>query len=522
MNPRPSAHPSRPRTPGARLAVAVALAGSLGAWGCGPTPTEVPGSPAPTDASATQAASPPVSAPASPELAAALSDAIDPNAILGDLRHLEEIATAHGGTRDAGGEAEAESAKFVEAALRDAGLEVQLQPVSIPFFRQDAPSTLEIVGGDAFDDLRDFKAMLLSPTGDVVGPVVALGFNPTAQPGERNGLGCQDADWAGFPRNAVALVQPGQCFRRDVIVNAQEAGAVGIVSAYPEWGRDAVLRPTLLTPSDIRIPAVGVSHEVGLALAEAAGGNADVRIVTHTTVEMRTSFNIIGETPGGDPGRVVMLGGHLDSSVDGPGMNDNGSGTMTILEIARRLGSLPRGPATGGEGTWKVRVAFWTGEEIGLLGSGAYARGGDTDLSSIEAYLNFDMLGSSNGGRFIYDGAATSRPGGSGTLTTLFASALDRAGLGWKTLAVGGAGDHASFDQVAIPTGGLFAGANEHKTAEEAQLFGGTADAANDPCYHLSCDTVGNLNEELLEEMARAAGWVVGALASGEVVLAAS
>lgn len=497
-------------------AAAAVVAGSLAVWACGPAPTSSipPSVVAPTPA---------WSQLESPALADALGQAIDPAAIVADLRHLEELARAHAGSRDAGGEAESESATFAEAALRDAGFEVVLQPVSVPFFRQDAPSTLEIVGDDAgsgaFADLRDFKAMLLSPSGDVAAPIVALDFDPAAQPGVRNGRGCPQADWADVPTGAVVLVQPGPCFRRDVVVKAQQAGAVAIVTSYAEWSRGAVLRPTLLTPSDIRIPALGVPHEVGIALADAATRGLEVHVATHTTVEMRTSFNVIGETSGGDPDHVLMLGGHLDSAVDGPGINDNGSGTMTILEIARRLASLEGGPATGGEGTWKVRVALWTGEEIGLLGSGAYVQDGETDVGSIEAYLNFDMLGSSNGVRFIYDGAATSRAEASGALTTLFASAFDRAGLAWATIAVGGAGDHASFDQVAVPTGGLFSGANERKTADEAAQFGGAAGAPNDACYHLPCDTVDNLNEELLEEMARGAAWVVGALASGEVDL---
>ena len=94
-----------------------------------------------------------------------------------------------------------------------------------------------------------------------------------------------------------------------------------------------------------------------------------------------------------------MLGGHLDSVIDGPGINDNGSGTMTILEIARELAKLrPEGAP------WKVRVAFWTGEEIGLLGSFGYVEASTAeDAATIEAYLNFDMLGSPNGVREIYD-----------------------------------------------------------------------------------------------------------------------
>ncbi len=455
-----------------------------------------------------------------PSLAAALRAAIDPAAILADLERLQGIAAENGGTRAAGGESAAAAAELVAGALREAGYEVELQPVSVPFVRQDAPSTLEVVGAaTAFEDLRDFKAMLLSASGDVTAPILALGFDPVAQPGARGGLGCDTADWAGFPVGAIALVQPGRCLRRDVIVNAQDAGAAAVLVSYPEWMRDTVLRPTLLNAADIAVPALGVTHDAGLALAAAAQAGSQVRVAVHMTIETRTSFNVIAETPAGDPAHVVMLGGHLDSTIDGPGINDNGSGTMTILEIARRLAAVG-GAATSASPPWKVRVAFWTGEEIGLLGSAAYVRGLDAAaVAAIEAYLNFDMLGSPNGVRLIYDPSATSRPAEGATIAGLFSSAFDDAGLAWQLIGVGGNADHAPFDQAQIPTGGLFSGANEPKTAEQADLFGGTTGAPNDACYHLACDTVDNVDPVLLEEMARAAAWVVGELASGAVVL---
>jgi Zn-dependent M28 family amino/carboxypeptidase len=321
------------------------------------------------------------------------------------------------------------------------------------------------------------------------------------------------------PPGVVVLVQPANCRRHDVVVQAQRAGALAIVTAYVDWAGDAVLRPTLITPADIEIPALGTTLEVGLALAQAADDGAEVHIVVKATVEMRTSFNVIAETPSGDPAHVLMLGGHLDSVVDGPGINDNGSGTMTVLEIARRLTAIAADPATGGQ-AWKLRVAFWTGEETGLWGSGAYVRGLEgAAIGSIEAYLNFDMLGSPNGVRLVYDGVDTSRPAEGATVTSLFGQAFESAGLSWERASLGGSSDHFLFDQAGVVTGGLFSGANERKTAAQAGLFGGTADAPEDACYHLACDTADNIDPRLLGEMARAAAWVVGALASGEVDL---
>jgi Zn-dependent M28 family amino/carboxypeptidase len=507
-----------------RTGWALSLAAILAVAGCQAAP---PASPTAPDRTARPAATvgpgstlPPASPFAGAVAADALRDGIDVDDIMADLARLEEITDEHGGARPAGSDAEAAAAAFVATELRAAGFEVELQSVELPYFRQDAPSALQVLAAGAppaFEDLRDFKAMLFSAAGDVTGQVYRLGFDPLAQPGGRSGLGCAAAEWAGVPAGVIVLVQPAECRRHDVVVHAQEAGALAIVTAYPEWVRDGVLRPTLVEPADITIPALGATHAVGLALAQAAADGVAVRLSADTAIETRSSVNVIAETPGGDPAHVVMLGGHLDSVLDGPGINDNGSGTMTILEIAREL-------AAGSEGAaWKVRVAFWTGEEIGLWGSGAYVRGLDAARSgAIEAYLNFDMLGSPNGVRLVYDGAGTSRAAEGATVAALFAQAFERSGVVWQAVPLGGSSDHSPFDQAGLVTGGLFSGANEHKTAAQAGLFGGTADAPGDACYHLACDTVDNIDPGLLEEMARAAAWVVGALASGEVALSGS
>jgi Zn-dependent M28 family amino/carboxypeptidase len=216
-----------------------------------------------------------------------------------------------------------------------------------------------------------------------------------------------------------------------------------------------------------------------------------------------------------------MLGGHLDSVVDGPGMNDDGSGTMTVLGIARALSSvtgMATEPGTSPAGSpWKVRVGFWTGEEIGLWGSRAYV--GSLPSGGIEAYINLDMLGSSNGVREVYDGAATPSPRASLVIGGLLSRALNEMGLVWQTASLGGSSDHASFEQALIPTGGLFSGANELKTQKQAELFGGTANAPNDPCLHLACDRTDKIDTKLLAELARAGAWAMGALASGEIRL---
>src|SRR3712207_8396370 len=91
-----------------------------------------------------------------------------------------------------------------------------------------------------------------------------------------------------------------------------------------------------------------------------------VRIRTDTRVGNRETANVVGETKGGAADRVVVVGAHLDSVTEGEGINDNGSGTATVLEIATQMGRLGITPGN------KVRFAFWGAEEWGLLGSEHY------------------------------------------------------------------------------------------------------------------------------------------------------
>ncbi len=502
--------------------LALTLGASLALAACQAVPpTTPPRTNGPSSAPSVSGTASPAASPSS-SLGDALRAAIDVDDILADLGRLQAIADANAGTRAVGTAGYDASAEFVAGELRSAGFEVDLQPVTIPVFLQTAPGVISIAaaGVPALEDVRDFKAMVYSASGDVTAKVFALGFDPIAQPGDRNGRGCDAADWSAVPRGVIVLVQPGPCRRHDVVVLAQGAGVLAVVTTYADWPRDGVLRPTLIEPDDIDIPVIGGTHAVGLALAQAALDGSLVHLVSATTVMRAAVMNVIGETPTGDPGNVLLVGGHLDSAIDGPGINDNGSGTMTVLEIARELAALANENASGAVAPWKVRVAFWAGEELGLFGSAAYVRTLDaTAIASIRAYLNFDMLGSPNGVRAVYDPAGTLRERESAVVARLFSGALEAEGRTWRPESVGGGSDQFPFDQAGIPVGGLFSGATELKTAEEATRFGGRAGQPDDACYHLACDTTANIDPVLLEQLARTAAWVVGRLASGEAAL---
>ena len=145
----------------------------------------------------------------------------------------------------------------------------------------------------------------------------------------------------------------------------------------------------------------------------------------------------------------------------------------------------------------KVRFAFWGAEESGLLGSEYYVSQLSKRDQDIAVNLNFDMVGSPNYVRFVYDGdgsaTATAGPNGSATIEDMFldyfssAEPRDRAHRVRRTLRL------RAVHRVGIPAGGLFSGAEEIKTPEQAQIYGGTAGIAYDPCYHQACDDFDNV-----------------------------
>ncbi|MFB6724135.1 M28 family metallopeptidase [Kribbella sp. NPDC056345] len=212
-----------------------------------------------------------------------------------------------------------------------------------------------------------------------------------------------------------------------------------------------------------------------------------------------TSYNVIAEWPFGDANHVVMAGSHLDSVSSGPGINDNGTGSAGVLEVALAYAASGQTPRN------RLRFGFWGAEELGLLGSKYYVNGlPAAERDKIELYLNFDMIGSPNPGYFVYN----DNPAGNGArddLTTYFTS----KSIQTEYIDVQGRSDHAAFRSLGIATAGTFTGAEGTKTSAQAAKWGGTAGQAYDPCYHRSCDTITNLNLTALDRNIDAIGHMI-------------
>jgi Zn-dependent M28 family amino/carboxypeptidase len=256
-----------------------------------------------------------------------------------------------------------------------------------------------------------------------------------------------------------------------------------------------------LNAPQAKVPVISTTFDNGAKLA--ALGAATLRLAVDATVTRIKSFNILADTAG-RPDRKVVVGAHLDSVGGGPGINDNGTGVGTILETAIQW------KKTHEKATNKVRFAFWGGEEDGLIGSDYYvSQLSARELKDHAVNLNFDMVGSPNYVRYVYDGDGSSYgvagPDGSGVVEKVFLDYFASQNLPAAPTAFDGRSDYSGFIQNGIPAGGLFTGAEALKTPEEAAVFGGTAGAPQDACYHAACDTLTNVNTTVLDQMADAA-----------------
>jgi aminopeptidase Y len=432
----------------------------------------------------------------------ALSQAVQAPAVKRHLQVLQEIAGANGGTRAAGTPGYDASAGYVADRLREAGYRVTLQEFEFPFFREVTETTMRRVApsAKAYTRMTHFRVMTYSGSGSVTAAVQAV--DVTLPPASPNGStsGCEAADFAGFVPGNIALLQRGTCSFQVKAENAQAAGARGaIIFNEGQAGAGRADRRGLLGGTlggtTVNIPVVGTTFATGKELS--ATGTV-VALTAHTEGDpKRRTHNVLAESRWGDPDKVVMLGAHLDSVPEGPGINDNGSGSAGVLETAIQAGGL--------QTRNRLRFAFWGAEELGLLGSKHYmAKLSAAEKARIRLYLNFDMIASPNHIFGVYDGDDSDRtgspagPAGSDKIEKLFESYFRAARQPYTGTDFTGRSDYGPFIAAGIPAGGLFTGAEGVKTAAEAAKFGGRAGVAYDKCYHEACDTIANISDKAL------------------------
>lgn len=400
---------------------------------------------------------------------------------------LQAIADANGNTRVSGSPGYDLSVEYAEEVFTNAGYNVTVQPFTFQTFVSLFPSILEQVAPPPAGPIAN-NIMSYSGSGDVTASV-------SVPSGDFRG--CNASDFAGFPAGNIALISRGappgfpvSCTFGLKATNAYNAGASGVVIYNNIAG---ALSGTLGNTFTLDLPVVSVTQAMGQQLAATPG--LVLRIKTGTVRGFATTYNVLAESTGGDPNNVVMVGAHLDSVNAGPGIQDNGTGSAAILEVAEQMKNVTTRN--------KVRFALWGAEESNLVGSTYYVNNlSQADRAKIALYLNFDMIGSPNHVFFIYDGddsdlvGAGPGPAGSAAIERTFESYYTMKGLPFKGTDFSGRSDYGPFIAAGIPSGGLFTGAEGIKTSAEAatQGWGGTAGIAYDPCYHQACDTYNNIN----------------------------
>jgi Zn-dependent M28 family amino/carboxypeptidase len=296
---------------------------------------------------------------------------------------------------------------------------------------------------------------------------------------------------------------------------AAQRGAVALVVANNEDGDE--MGGTLGEQADVKIPVISVTKASGERL-RAQPGNTTIKL--DAGVKIDRTRNVIAQTKTGSTADVVMVGAHLDSVPAGPGINDNGSGVAALLETALQLGNSPQVRNA-------VRFGFWGAEEVGLLGSNNYVESLDLDgLKDIAVYLNADMLGSPNPAYFTYDGDQSAPrkpddgvprvPEGSAGVERTLAAYLNRAGKPPEDTSFDGRSDYDGFTQSGVPAGGIFSGAEEKMSEEQAKKWGGQAGEPFDPNYHKATDTLDHVDRTALEINAGGIAYAIGLYAQDQ------
>jgi hypothetical protein len=471
------------------------------------------------------------------------------------MKAFQAIADANPGpdghaSRNSGEPGYWASVQYVAQKMQAAGYDVTIQPykfnyssfVGTPTWSEVSPTARDFTLVTEWNpgSSNGMASGAIQPAGGIVIP-------PTETSSSTSG--CTAADFSGFVSGRIALIQRGGCNFGVKVLNAQAAGATGVI-IFNEGnpGRTAVLSGSLLdaanNPFVPTIPVAFTSFGIGQDLLnqyQAAVQNGTPLPTTSLSVQVivdpnRDDWNVIAESKGGDKNHVVVVDAHLDA-IFGAGMLDNASGSATILEIAEQMKHVD--PLN------KMRFIWFGGEELGLLGSAFYVNNlSKTQLSHIGYDLDADVTATPNYLIGVLDPAAPDLFGR--TVTATFPNRvykaskvgrdqaveyLDSIGKNHEFLSPVGT-DAFSFNAVGVPASGVLTGQDCCKSQEEVDLFGGTVGnyegnlgtfdggCVDNPFRW--CDNLGNNDPAVMTFMSRAFANQVVRMAFDNKVMSAS
>lgn len=420
-----------------------------------------------------------------------VADQLDADAMEAHLVAFADVAALHGGDRAAGESGYSASVDYVVERIRALGYEPERQRFEHTRFAQvsEPELVLTIDGVDEALAAPAYQVSFRSGGGRAEGAAVAVGHDTA-------GCGACDFDaWDAFTGGGVAWVREEVDDLAEVAFVANLRGVAALLVEVDEEAPERVWNPR--GPVASGMPILLVGHSVGERLARTESVLVSVDLDPGHVVE---SENVIVELPGAEPG-VVMIGAHLDSVLGGPGINDNGTGVAATLELLAALGNCSLQQS--------VRFAFWGSEEWGLWGSRHWVESAGDQIDDVEGYLNFDMIGSTNGGLYLL---GEREPG---TLGAQLAAHFDARGVAWRwDEALSDRSDHAFFREAGIPIAGVFAGAEVLVSEDAAAAFGTEAGMPHDLCYHRPCDTLENVDRTRMLTAARGLAALAQALAA--------
>lgn len=475
--------------------------------------------------------------------------------LMAHMQAFEAIAQANPGadghpSRNSGEPGYKASADYVANLMTQAGYNVTIQTyqftyyayTAVPAFSEVSPTAQTYVLTQQWNPGRSVGTAnaSLQPAGGIIIP-------PTATSSSTSG--CTATDFSGFVPGRIALIQRGGCNFGVKVLNAQAAGATGVI-IFNEGnpGRTGVLNGSLVdaagNPIIPTIPVAFTSFSVGQDLfnqyQQAVQNNTPLPVMNlsiQAIVKPNTNdYNVIADSKGGDPNHVVVVDAHLDA-IYGEGMLDNASGSATILDIAQMMKNV--NPLN------KLRFIWFGGEELGLLGSQAYINSlSSNDLSHIGYDLDADVTATPNYIIGVLDPAAVDFFGR--TVSQTFPNRVykastvardqaiayfDSIGLNHELFSPVGT-DAFNFNMAGIPASGLLTGQDCCKSQQEVDLFGGstgnyegnlgTSDGGCVDNPFLWCDNLSNNDPNVLTFMSKAFATMVVQMAFDTKVMSAS
>ncbi|KLU92701.1 aminopeptidase Y [Magnaporthiopsis poae ATCC 64411] len=423
-----------------------------------------------------------------PVESAKLQGLITADGLMGNLQKLHDIASANGGNRAFGLPGYAASVDFIFGEIS------KLKSFNV--WKQDLPAMFTLTtAAETVIEGVPWRTVALTytpstPEGGITREIVL---------GPEGAAGCDAANYEGRgAAGKIVLVERGLCPDQTTFAGKlKAAAAAGAASVLIYNLNEAKLTAgSLSRPNPAYVPGVIVDRAPALAIKARieAGEKIEAFSNIQQLIEERITQNVIAETKKGDPTNVVMLGAHLDSVQAGAGINDDGSGTSLILELAKGLSRFST--------TNKVRFAWWAAEENGLWGSNYYVEklAASPEVDNLLCYLNFDMV--SRGVHYVFDGTGDrAGPGGapgSAEIEKLLAESLTAQGKTIKPAGLTGGTDYVPFKEIIHkPVGGLFTGTGIDE----------------DACYHQACDNITNARPELIHPNALAAAHALAILA---------